>query len=243
RNIRTDANSAAMDRVFRIGSDIQDRGRTVVSAVFTDNGSYEEFQDLDVLRRAGILSISAISVSHRDGPTFDLKEASSGEQTMLASFVGLAATLDSGSLILIDEPETSLHPQWQSEFVAQLVARFSRFSGCEYLIATHSPLIISDLPPGTAITSLDHWTTVAGVQLAGGSSDAILATLFRAPGHRNLFVRDELAKAFRILAHTRSAEPGEFAEIQQRLGALIATTPLNDPAIPVIEELLTLRAD
>ena len=48
-----------------------------------------------------------------------------------------------GSLILIDEPEISLHVAWQREFLSDLaeVAKLARFDA---LIATHSPQIIAD---------------------------------------------------------------------------------------------------
>ena len=47
------------------------------------------------------------------------------------------------SIILIDEPEISLHVVWQHEFLKDLeqIAALSQFHA---LVATHSPQIISD---------------------------------------------------------------------------------------------------
>jgi len=47
------------------------------------------------------------------------------------------------SLILIDEPEITLHVAWQEEFLRDL-QEMTRLSSFDVLIATHSPLIISD---------------------------------------------------------------------------------------------------
>jgi ABC-type glutathione transport system ATPase component len=45
-------------------------------------------------------------------------------------------------LFLIDEPEISLHVEWQRQFLSDLQAIASR-SGHAFLIATHSPQIIN----------------------------------------------------------------------------------------------------
>jgi predicted ATP-binding protein involved in virulence len=47
------------------------------------------------------------------------------------------------SLILIDEPELSLHILWQQEFLRDL-EEIIKIAGLDFLIATHSPQIIHD---------------------------------------------------------------------------------------------------
>jgi predicted ATP-binding protein involved in virulence len=68
---------------------------------------------------------------------------SSGEQNVLVLLYELLFKVKSGSLILIDEPEISLHVAWQLEFLRDLqqVIKLSEF---DVLIATHSPQIIND---------------------------------------------------------------------------------------------------
>ena len=46
------------------------------------------------------------------------------------------------SVVLIDEPEISLHVAWQTEFLKDL-GDMAALSGFHALIATHSPQIIS----------------------------------------------------------------------------------------------------
>ena len=48
-----------------------------------------------------------------------------------------------GSLILIDEPELSLHIAWQEEFVPDLMA-IAELSRLDFLLATHSPYIVGN---------------------------------------------------------------------------------------------------
>jgi predicted ATP-binding protein involved in virulence len=46
-------------------------------------------------------------------------------------------------LVLIDEPEISLHITWQKEFLNDLL-RIIQIQNIQVLIATHSPSIIND---------------------------------------------------------------------------------------------------
>lgn len=47
------------------------------------------------------------------------------------------------SIILIDEPEISLHITWQQEIIKNLL-RIADFKKLDIVIATHSPQIIDD---------------------------------------------------------------------------------------------------
>ena len=47
------------------------------------------------------------------------------------------------SLLILDEPETNLHPKWQNEY-AKLLCNLVK-SNIKIIIATHSPYMISAL--------------------------------------------------------------------------------------------------
>ena len=70
-----------------------------------------------------------------------LENLSSGEQHELVLFYELLFKVAPGSLILIDEPELSLHIVWQKQFL-QDVQRVTQLSDIDILMATHSPDII-----------------------------------------------------------------------------------------------------
>ena len=55
-------------------------------------------------------------------------------------------------MILIDEPELSLHPQWQNKFVKMLktIGKSNQF-----ILATHSPYIINNLSYEDSLIVLD----------------------------------------------------------------------------------------
>ena len=68
---------------------------------------------------------------------------SSGEQHELVMLYESRFKMREDLLILIDEPEISLHIAWQEEFLQDLT-EMVRLSGFNVLIATHSPQIIND---------------------------------------------------------------------------------------------------
>lgn len=73
-------------------------------------------------------------------PSFRL---SSGEQHELVMLYELLFKVPSNSLVLIDEPELSLHVFWQQQFLDDL-NEITHISNFDVLIATHSPEIIQN---------------------------------------------------------------------------------------------------
>lgn len=72
-----------------------------------------------------------------------VNKLSSGEQNELILFYELIFKAEENSLILIDEPEISLHISWQNNFIKDL-KEINRISKLNVIIATHSPDIIGD---------------------------------------------------------------------------------------------------
>lgn len=68
---------------------------------------------------------------------------STGEQQLLALFYGVLVALPPRCVVLIDEPELSLHVAWQLTLVDDLV-KAANMRGSRVILATHSPAIIND---------------------------------------------------------------------------------------------------
>ncbi|TGE25655.1 hypothetical protein E5K00_10830 [Hymenobacter aquaticus] len=68
---------------------------------------------------------------------------SSGEKQILILFTYLAFGNTTGKIFIIDEPEISLHPKWQDDFLQQL--RNVTPTDTQLIIATHSPSIVGEL--------------------------------------------------------------------------------------------------
>ncbi|HAW19708.1 MAG TPA: hypothetical protein DCX14_05960 [Flavobacteriales bacterium] len=78
----------------------------------------------------------------RHGKPIPLMEACSGELSFIAGLTFLAVNITEGAVIAIDEPENSLHPNWQKDYVEKLLDLLHNYQP-KIVIATHSPIIIS----------------------------------------------------------------------------------------------------
>ena len=82
---------------------------------------------------------------NKKGENFLIDEISTGEKTLLSKVLYLYLKEIKDSIILIDEPELSLHPSWQNK-VLKLYENFAKANNCQIIIATHSPHIIAHTP-------------------------------------------------------------------------------------------------
>jgi predicted ATP-binding protein involved in virulence len=77
----------------------------------------------------------------RRGTVVRADQLSSGEQHELVLVYDLLFNVSPGSLVLIDEPEISLHVGWQQKFLDD-IQRISSLTSLRFIVATHSPQII-----------------------------------------------------------------------------------------------------
>lgn len=77
------------------------------------------------------------------GEEIDLNYLSSGEKHDFIMFYRLIFNNYSNGVVLIDEPEISLHIEWQEDFLNHLID-ICRINNLQAIIATHSPNIVND---------------------------------------------------------------------------------------------------
>ncbi len=82
-------------------------------------------------------------IQTKKGKRLQLEDLSSGEKHELVLLYELIFKTDKNTLVLIDEPEISLHITWQKEFVKDLL-KIIEIQGFQAIIATHAPAIIND---------------------------------------------------------------------------------------------------
>jgi AAA domain, putative AbiEii toxin, Type IV TA system len=70
---------------------------------------------------------------------------SSGHKIVLLAMVRLVETVSERTLVLIDEPETHLHPPLLSAFIRALSELLIEQNGVA-IVATHSPVVLQELP-------------------------------------------------------------------------------------------------
>lgn len=122
-------------------------------------------EDLDELRKVVDAQRHTGSRYVNDQLMRDVPGKSNGE----SGFLYFTRNIQEGGLYLLDEPENSLSAQLQLE-LARFLEDSTRFYGCQFVIATHSPFLLA--LRGAKIYDLDHvpvhtcrWTQVDNVRL------------------------------------------------------------------------------
>ena len=86
---------------------------------------------------------SGFAIRTKVGKKLEITDLSSGEQNLIILLYELLFVAENNSLILIDEPEISLHVTWQKAFINDLM-QISNLKKFALIIATHSPQIINN---------------------------------------------------------------------------------------------------
>ncbi len=94
------------------------------------------------LRGWDIIAGVSVYLERDDGAEIEMQHASSGQLALISSLLFLITRVGRDPLIIIDEPENSLHPNWQREYVEKVLAAL-RYRGATMLIATHAPLVVT----------------------------------------------------------------------------------------------------
>ena len=93
-------------------------------------------------------------VVDKDGLALNILQLSQGEKSLMALVGDIARRLammnpalenplQGQGIVLIDEVDMHLHPIWQREIIRNLTRTFPN---CQFILTTHSPLVISDQP-------------------------------------------------------------------------------------------------
>ncbi|MGR2956859.1 AAA family ATPase [Vibrio vulnificus] len=159
---------------------------------YSTNTKLDDKTSSDLIRslELNISDVSGIVLRKNDSNSnLTLNDASSGERSLLLLVCSIASQITNDSIVLIDEPEISLHPAWQETFVDLISNAFAHYKRCHFIIATHSPLIVSNLPESDCfIVNMDINETVSSKNYYNKSADYQLATLFNTPGFQNEYL-------------------------------------------------------
>ncbi|MFO5438695.1 MAG: AAA family ATPase, partial [Dolichospermum sp.] len=101
------------------------------------------YKEINFRKDNGFTFTTLYDSSLSDSKTLSPTDLSSGEQHELVLLYELLFKVEPNSLVLIDEPELSLHVGWQVKFLKDL-QEITKLADLDILIATHSPDIIQD---------------------------------------------------------------------------------------------------
>ena len=121
-------------------SDIDNIERRIQGATASRNRLEQLIREMYLQNKSVKLSNAGITVTTEDGKSIGLASLSSGEKQSLRIF--LDALRAESSTLLIDEPEISLHVDWQRQLIAGLR---ELNPDMQLILATHSPEIMSEI--------------------------------------------------------------------------------------------------
>lgn len=133
------------------------------------DAKYSKFQmksldDYEQLKKVNMARSKTQSKFIRANLMDNVREHSNGE----SAFLYFSEKIRENGLYLLDEPENSLSPERQQELV-RFLEDSARFFGCQFIIATHSPFLLS--MRGAKIYDMDEevvdvkkWTELSNVR-------------------------------------------------------------------------------
>ncbi len=113
-----------------------------------------------------IESTPSLQIRHDDNTLSPLETLSSGER-QIAGLIYSASNVAQGNIVLVDEPELSLHIDWQRQV---LRAMLQQLPSKQLIVCTHSPIIGSDYIDNM-IELVPRPTTSETITLPDPSSD------------------------------------------------------------------------
>ena len=166
----------------------------------TSGESLDELHLIYKLKQYELVNTTNV-IFHKQGCDIASDEMSSGEFAMLSTVLSIsAAANDTHTLILLDEPELSQHPNWQMSLIDNL-DRALKDKVCHMLISTHSHMLVSDLPMRrSAVIQLEkgergdlHSSTIPD-STYGWSAEEVLLKVFKTATDRNRYFGERIGK-------------------------------------------------
>ncbi|MDP3147721.1 MAG: AAA family ATPase, partial [Ignavibacteria bacterium] len=166
---------------------------------------------------------------------------SSGEYHLFSSLIGILALVEENSLILLDEPDISLHPNWQMKYISFLKNIFKNYPTCHFIASTHSHFLVSDMEPSTShLIGLrkDYKNDIVeSLELPkstfGWTAEEVLYSVFNVKSTRNSYLEYDLTKLITLI-NRNDKNFIEIRRIKEKIEKLKFSE--SDPLLIIIEK-------
>jgi len=231
---------------FRNREDIENENRI-------ENNKYRDLQ-LEAVRKAISFFVPVFTeikvrrsplrmTVRKSGEELIVNQLSDGEKCLLALVGDLARRLaaanpsrdnplDGNGVVLIDEVDLHLHPAWQRSIVNALE---NTFPACQFIITTHSPLIVGNLVPEKIfILSRDHHdVSVRKPETSYGQDSGRILEDIMGASSRTPKIKEKISRLFKYLAESKPKKK-EAMELLIQLEKDIG----NDPELTKAKTIL-----
>ncbi|MGD2089090.1 MAG: AAA family ATPase [Candidatus Aminicenantes bacterium] len=170
------------------------------------------------------------------GKVFNIKELSSGEKQLFIRAMTLRMLNANNSIILVDEPEISMHPKWQQR-IMKVYEKMGENN--QIIAATHSPHVVASVPKESVklLKRENGQIKVVEYDEINGSYglpvDIVLKELMELDTLRDPEVEKEIRALWDML-HQKKHDTEDFNERYQQLEKLLGSED---------EELLLMRIE
>lgn len=138
---------------------------------------------------------------YKNGKKIPFESCSSGEKHILFAYIGILSRISNNTLILIDEPEISLHPEWQLRYVSTISRLFDKYKNCCFILASHSHYFVSELKGDSSTIvvlkkDLDSSAPIAEIipfDTYSWSAENIIYNVFGIRTSRNFYFEGDLS--------------------------------------------------
>lgn len=186
--------------------------QNVLNSIFKDFKLQIEFKGIDRNKEVLFKNDSAEKIK--------IEDLSGGEQELITKAFALHLSGIEDSIILIDEPESSLHPSWQNR-IAQVYQNFADKNDNQIILATHSPHIVASVrKEQIRVLAQEEKNTVRAIDNFNGSYgwkiDKVLLEIFRMKELRTPPVEKKLHDLSEMVSRD-NYESIEFKKLQKEL--------------------------
>ena len=155
-----------------------------------------------------------------------VNQLSQGEKSLMALVGDIARRLammnpslnnplQGKGIILIDEIDMHLHPQWQRSIIQRLQ---TTFPNCQFILTTHSPLVISDTQD-ILVYDLDGQDITALPSLYGQDANTVLLQ-YMDTNYRNPKVAEQIIQAMDAIQNNQLEQANQLIEtLKSELGS------------------------
>ncbi|WP_277561404.1 AAA family ATPase [Acinetobacter beijerinckii] len=172
-----------------------------------------DFKNLQVSRKPRLAMII-----DKNDEILNVNQLSQGEKSLMALVGDIARRLAmmnpnmhnpllGKGIILIDEIDMHLHPQWQRSIIQRLQ---TTFPNCQFILTTHSPLVISDTQ-NILVYDLDGQDITALPSLYGQDANTVLLQ-YMDTNYRNPKIAEQISQAMDAIQNNQLEEANQLVE-------------------------------
>ena len=204
--------------------------------IFLESFPNSQFVNLHIARVSGSKELSSHRLNspslviEKNGENFKLDQLSEGEKTLLMLVVDIARRLailnpsitnpsellEKGTgIILIDEIDLHLHPQWQRIVIPSFRKTFPK---CQFIVTTHSPQVLSGVNRENVFILEDSEIVELTPHTFGRDSNSILSEVMGVE-KRPVKMQERIDKCFEMIDNDNLEEAKlELQKLSESLG-------------------------